>query len=97
MLLFGTAAGTITVTLDGLIISLWLWRRGLELHKLFFNTTAPALSMWLAAQLFFLIAGVPTANRERPTAIAALLPGSYCLGTRLFSAKQLAHGVGGEL
>src|SRR5262245_38821763 len=25
VLLFGTAAGTLTVTLDGLIISLWLW------------------------------------------------------------------------
>src|SRR5215216_6703233 len=28
VLLFGAAAGTITVTLDGLIISLWLWRKG---------------------------------------------------------------------
>ncbi len=74
VLLFGTAAGTITVTLDGLIISLWLRRRGLELHQLFFNTTAPALSMWIAAQLFFLTTGAQPLT-ERPTAIAALLPG----------------------
>src|SRR5687767_9528123 len=42
VLLFGTAAGTLTVTLDGLIISLWLWRKGIGLHKLLFNTSAPA-------------------------------------------------------
>jgi hypothetical protein len=58
VLLFGTAAGTLTVTLDGLIISLWLWKKGTGFHKLLFNTTAPALSIWLAAQLFFFVTGV---------------------------------------
>src|SRR5688572_24807487 len=43
VLLFGTAAGTIIVTLDGLIISLWLWKKGIGFHKLLFNMTAPAL------------------------------------------------------
>lgn len=74
VLLFGTAAGTITVTLDGLIISLWLWRRGIGFHKLLFNTTAPALSIWLAAQLFFFVAGVPPLTQEA-TSVSALLPG----------------------
>src|SRR5947208_2780470 len=57
VLLFGAAAGTITVTLDCLIISLWLQRKNLEFHKLLFNTTAPAVSIWLAAQLFFFVTG----------------------------------------
>ena len=74
VLLFGTAAGTIIVTLDGLIISLWLWRKGIGLHKLLFNMAAPALSIWLAAQLFFFVAGVQPLTREA-TSLPALLPG----------------------
>jgi putative nucleotidyltransferase with HDIG domain len=74
VLLFGAAAGTITVTLDALIISLWLRRRGLELHKLLFNTTAPALSIWVAAKLFFLVAGVPPLAVSS-AALSAVLPG----------------------
>ena len=74
VLLFGTAAGTIIVTLDGLIISLWLWRKGIGLHKLLFNMAAPALSIWLAAQLFFFVAGVQPLTQEA-TSLPALLPG----------------------
>jgi putative nucleotidyltransferase with HDIG domain len=74
VLLFGTPAGTIIVTLDGLIISLWLWRKGIGVHKLLFNMTAPALSIWLAAQLFFFVAGVPPLTQEA-TSLPALLPG----------------------
>jgi len=74
VLLFGTAAGTITVTLDGLIISLWLTRSKLELHKLLFNTTAPALSIWIAAQLFFGMTGAAPLNNSA-TSVAPLLPG----------------------
>jgi putative nucleotidyltransferase with HDIG domain len=74
VLLFGTAAGTIIVTLDGLIISLWLWRKGIGLYKLLFNMTAPALSIWLAAQLFFLVTGVPPLTQEA-SGLPALLPG----------------------
>jgi putative nucleotidyltransferase with HDIG domain len=73
VLLFGAAAGTITVTLDGLIISLWLRRRGLALYKLVFNTTAPALSIWVAAKLFFFIANVPPLT-SGSISIPALLP-----------------------
>jgi putative nucleotidyltransferase with HDIG domain len=74
VLLFGAAAGTITVTLDALIISLWLRRRGLEFHKLLFNTTAPALSIWVAAKLFFLVAGIPPLAQSSAT-LSTVLPG----------------------
>jgi putative nucleotidyltransferase with HDIG domain len=73
VLLFGTAAGTITVTLDGLIISLWLQRRNLEFHKLIFNTTAPALSIWIAAEIFFRFTGTSPLNHST-TSIGSLLP-----------------------
>jgi putative nucleotidyltransferase with HDIG domain len=74
VLLFGTAAGTLIVTLDGLIISLWLWRKRIGLHKLLFNMAAPALSIWLASQLFFLVTGVPPLT-EAASSIPVLLPG----------------------
>jgi putative nucleotidyltransferase with HDIG domain len=74
VLLFGPAAGTVTVALDGLIISLWLRRKRLAFHKLLFNVTAPAISMWLAAQVFYLATGaVPLA--QQPATITSLLPG----------------------
>jgi putative nucleotidyltransferase with HDIG domain len=57
VLLFGPAAGTLTVALDGLIISLWLTKRRKELHRVLFNIAAPAISIWVASQVFFYLAG----------------------------------------
>ena len=57
VLLFGTAAATVTVALDALIMSGWRHRR--DPLKLTFNATEPTLSIWIASQLFFLIVGVP--------------------------------------
>ncbi len=57
VMVFGPAAGTITVALDGLIISLWLQRKKREAYKALFNVAAPALSLWCSAQLFFGLAG----------------------------------------
>jgi putative nucleotidyltransferase with HDIG domain len=74
VLLFGASAGTITVTLDGLIISLWLWRKGIGIHKVLFNMAAPALSIWPAAQLFFSVTGVPPLT-QGAAELSALLPG----------------------
>ena len=60
VLLFGASAGTLTVTLDAFVMSLWLRRRYRgELYRLLFNVAAPAASVWLAAQAFFAFAGTP--------------------------------------
>lgn len=59
VLLFGTSAGTVTVALDGLIISLWLQRRLPGAYRVLFNIAAPSISLWLAARLFFLLLGTP--------------------------------------
>ena len=56
VLLYGPAAGTLTVALDGLIISFWLTRPRKEVHRVLFNMAAPALSIWVASQLFFFLA-----------------------------------------
>ena len=57
VLLFGTAAGTLTVALDSLVISFWLARRRPEPLRVLLNVSAPALSIWLGANAFFSIAG----------------------------------------
>jgi diguanylate cyclase (GGDEF)-like protein/putative nucleotidyltransferase with HDIG domain len=59
VLLFGPAAGTVTVALDALVMSFWLARRKPELQRLLFNMAAAPLSVWIAAKIFFAVAGVP--------------------------------------
>jgi putative nucleotidyltransferase with HDIG domain len=58
VLLYGPSAGTVTVALDGLVISYWIAKRRHELYRALFNMSAPAVSVWCAAQLFFLVAGI---------------------------------------
>src|SRR5437773_4707631 len=58
VLLFGPSAGTITVALDGLVISFWMAKRRPEWYRALFNMAAPAISIWVAAQILFAIAGI---------------------------------------
>ncbi len=59
VLLFGGAAGTVTVALDAVVMSLRLEKgRRSGLYRLLFNITAPSVSVWIAARLFVL-AGIP--------------------------------------
>src|SRR3954447_24548275 len=53
VLLFGPAAGTITVALDALVISLWLARKGHPFYRLAFNICALPASLWLGAHIFY--------------------------------------------
>ena len=55
-LLFGPAAATLTIALDGLLVSVWAERR--NLHRALFNIGEPAISVFVAAQLFYLVSGV---------------------------------------
>jgi putative nucleotidyltransferase with HDIG domain len=56
-MLFGPAAGTVTVAIDCLVISMRLARRPIPARRVVFNATAPPVAMWIAAHVFFLIAG----------------------------------------
>src|SRR5687768_12617407 len=53
VLLFGVAAGTITVALDAMVICVWSYRRNDPLYEIFFNLFALPLTIWTAAQVFF--------------------------------------------
>ncbi len=58
VLLFGSAAGTVTVALDALVISFWSYRKGHPLYKIIFNLFALPLTIWLASHLFFYQSGI---------------------------------------
>ena len=58
-LLYGPAAGTITVALDALVISYSLARRGHPAYRLLFNIFALPASLWASAHLFFWWSGLP--------------------------------------
>src|SRR5918911_49883 len=49
VLLYGPAAGTLIVALDGLVISFWLAKRHREPHRALFNMSAPAVSVWCSS------------------------------------------------
>jgi putative nucleotidyltransferase with HDIG domain len=56
ILLFGAAVPVLTVSIDGLLIS--LRQKDRRLYRTLFNVAEPAISTWTAAQAFFLVAGV---------------------------------------
>lgn len=73
VLLFGPAAGTITVALDGLVISFWMAKRRPEWYRALFNMAAPAISIWVAAKILFTIAGInPLFGHESPVNLLLL-------------------------
>src|SRR5580765_4649019 len=74
VLLFGPAAGTLTVTLDVLAISWWLTRRGHPSYRIAFNVFALPASLWVGAELFYWLSGIqPLALSTQPVQISTLL------------------------
>jgi putative nucleotidyltransferase with HDIG domain len=74
VLLFGPAAGTITVLLDALIISLRLGHHAREPFRVIFNVSLAALSTWVAAQVFFAVAGIQPYSIEHTPLGRILFP-----------------------
>jgi len=74
VLLFGPAAGTITVLIDALIISLRLGHASREPFRVIFNLSLAALSTWVAAQVFFLVSGIQPYSIEHTPLGQILIP-----------------------
>jgi putative nucleotidyltransferase with HDIG domain len=74
VLLFGSAAGTVTVALDGLVISFWMAKRRPEWYRALFNMTAPAASIWCASQLFFRLFDIEPLIQQPATVNTLLAP-----------------------
>jgi putative nucleotidyltransferase with HDIG domain len=53
VLLFGPAAGTLTVALEALAISFWSYRKGHPSYKIFFNVCAVSLTLWFGSHLYY--------------------------------------------
>jgi putative nucleotidyltransferase with HDIG domain len=58
VLLFGPSAGAITVLLECLIILFWMKPSGRAVHRLFFNTAAPAIAIWTSGTAFFALSKI---------------------------------------
>ena len=67
--LFGPSAGAITAALDGLVLSSQFGRTYKTAYRILFNVATSALSIWLAAQLFFALAGSRIALTSSWTAV----------------------------
>ena len=93
-LLFGAAPAAIAVAVDSLIMS---WRLGHAWRRIMLNMAAPAVSIWAGAQMFFLIARVPTLAHS-DVAVGSLI-GPLLLMTLIYFALNsglIATAVGLE-
>jgi diguanylate cyclase (GGDEF)-like protein/putative nucleotidyltransferase with HDIG domain len=87
VLLYGPAAGTAIVALDGLVGSFWLSKRHREAHRALFNMSAPALSAWCSAKLFFAVAGIAPLVKQ-PSPVAAILPALVLFALTYFTLNS---------
>jgi diguanylate cyclase (GGDEF)-like protein/putative nucleotidyltransferase with HDIG domain len=74
VLLFGPAAGTVMVALDGLVISFWMAKRRPEWYRALFNMAAPAVSIWAASHLLFAVANIEPISHQPVSVNALLIP-----------------------
>jgi putative nucleotidyltransferase with HDIG domain len=93
-LLFGPAPATVALAIDTFVLS---WRKGHPWRRVAFNAVAPALSLWVAGHVFFLITGAAplAANDAR---IGPLIPALFFLATIYFALNSglMAVAVGLE-
>jgi putative nucleotidyltransferase with HDIG domain len=66
-LLYGPAAATVVIAVDGLMMS--FWRRYSRPIQLLFNIAEPALALFIAGRVFALLAGHETDTRHETTIV----------------------------
>jgi putative nucleotidyltransferase with HDIG domain len=74
VLLFGPAAGTVTVVLDTLVISFWMNRASRSMLRVLFNATAPAIAIRAASEAFFFTSGVSAGTIGRDDVSQLIAP-----------------------
>jgi putative nucleotidyltransferase with HDIG domain len=94
VLLFGPAAGTLTLALDGVILSL---RRKHRAHRALFNASELAISMWVSSHLFFTLAGVGPLYGQPLTLGTILLPvGAMAITYFVLNSGLVSTAIGLE-
>jgi putative nucleotidyltransferase with HDIG domain len=63
VLFFGTPAGTGTVLVECLVISLWTRTPGRTLYRLLFNLAAPSVAIWTSGTAFYWLSGIQPYSR----------------------------------
>jgi putative nucleotidyltransferase with HDIG domain len=93
-LLFGPAPATVALAIDTFLLS---WRRGYSWGRVAFNAVAPALSLWVAGHVFFLITGAAPLSADDGR-IGPLIPALFFLATIYFvlNSGLIAVAVGLE-
>jgi putative nucleotidyltransferase with HDIG domain len=74
VLLFGTAAGTVTVVLETLVMSFWLRPQSRAPRRVLFNAAAPAVAIWLSGTIFYWFSGTSSYPRHVIPLPALFLP-----------------------
>ena len=94
VLLFGPAAGTLTLAIDGVILSV---RRKHRAHRALFNASELGISIWASSHIFFALAGTGPLY-EQPLALGAiLLPmGAMTVAYFLLNSGLVATAIGLE-
>src|SRR6266850_2264018 len=87
VLLYGPAAGTVIVALDGLVISFWLSKLHDAPHRSLFNMSSPAVSAWCSAHLFFYVAGISPLVKEAAP-VNVILPGLVLFALTYFGLNS---------
>jgi putative nucleotidyltransferase with HDIG domain len=96
-LLFGPAAGTVTVVLDALVASLMMDRVQRTPVRVIFNATAPAIAIWIASETFFFLAGVQPGQIDRDDVGRMIAPVfTFALVYFLINAGLVAGAVATE-
>jgi putative nucleotidyltransferase with HDIG domain len=91
-LLYGPAAGTLTVALDAIVISIVLALRGHPPYRVIFNICALPASLWAAAHLFFWSAKLPPIASLPPDEKVAV--GLLLVPLIIFTASYFALNSG---
>src|SRR5687767_9749000 len=71
-LLVGPSAGALNAALDGLVLSCHMQTSRRTVSRVLFNMAAPAIATWVAAKVFFLLAG-PAPDIDGPAGAFGLL------------------------
>jgi putative nucleotidyltransferase with HDIG domain len=58
ILFFGTPAGTATVLVECLVITLWMKPQSRKTYRVLFNLAAPPVAIWIAGTAFYLLSGI---------------------------------------
>ena len=74
VLMFGTAAGTVTVVLETLVMSFWLRPQSRAPQRVLFNAAAPAVAIWVSGTVFYWFSGITPYLRHATPLPVLFLP-----------------------